>query len=76
MCNMRNGAAKAASHSVWFIHLKYITELVFGQERVLAEKETKWRLRGYLKVVVIQPTRRSDEGCLRDVYQSAAPDVT
>lgn len=29
MCNMRNGAAKAASHSAGFIHLKDVTELVF-----------------------------------------------
>ena len=38
----------------WFIKN---TSLIFGPEKVLVEKETKWRPRGSIKVVVVLPTR-------------------
>lgn len=50
---MRNAAVTAVSHSAGFIHFKHITEYLFGQRKVLTEKETKWWLWGRLRLVVI-----------------------
>lgn len=60
MCNMRNGAAKAASHSAGFIHLKDVTELIFWIIKSFSRKENKMEARGCLTFVGIQQVQMRD----------------
>lgn len=80
MCNMRNAAVTALSHSTGFINLKYITEHVFGPKKSFSRTRDKMEAlgcSGCLRLVVIKADVQTRDGRRFVVaHQCVAPDVT
>lgn len=65
MCNMRNAAVTALSHSTGFINLKYLTEHVFGQKKSFSRMRDKMEVpgsSGHLRLVVIKAEVQMRDG--------------